>query len=225
MEQESNLNCTIENFEEQENFSDKEIFTKIWTSPRKVFKYIVNSNYRKYSATLLVLAGISNIFFQSINKNLGNNFSLLGIILFCIIAGGLLGWMSFYFYAALLSWTGKWLKGEGNTDSFVRIISYAMIPSIVAMLLLIPQIYILGADLFTANHNFEGASVLSRMISGIVLMITGVLQMILGIWTMVLCVIGISEVQEFSIGKSILNMLIPGLLLFAIVLSIILLIR
>ena len=224
MEQENNLDSVIDNFEQQENLSDKEIFTKIWTSPRKVFKYIVDRKYEKYVVPLLILAGISNAFSQAINKNMGDNLPILCVILICIIAGSLFGWLSFYIYAALLSWTGKWLKGEGNTDSFLRIISYAMIPSIVAMVLLIPQIGILGADLFKANSDFEGASALSMMVSGILLIVTGVLQIILGIWTIVLCVVGISEVQKFSVGKSILNMLMPGLLLLAIVLPIVLLI-
>jgi len=78
--------------------------------------------------------------------------------------------------------------------------------------------------LFKADYDFEGASALSTIVSGILLIITEVLQVILSIWTFVLCIIGISEVQKFSIGKSILNMLIPGLLLLAIVLPIVLLI-
>lgn len=224
MGQDSNLESVKDDFEQQENLSDKEIFTKIWTSPRKVFKYIVDRNYEKYFVILLILAGISNAFSQAINKNMGENLPILGIILICIIAGGLFGWISFYIYAALISWTGKWLKGKGNTDSILRIISYAMIPSIVAMALLIPQICIVGADLFKADYDFEGASALSTIVSGILLIITEVLQVILSIWTFVLCIIGISEVQKFSIGKSILNMLIPGLLLLAIVLPIVLLI-
>ena len=221
MEQESNLDCLIDSFEQPENLSDKEIFTKIWTSPRKIFKYIVDRNYKKYVVILLILSGISHAFSQAIDKGMGDKLPIIPIILICIIGGGLFGWLSFYIAAILLSWTGKWLKGKGTTDSILTIISYAMIPSIVAMVLLIPQICIFGADLFKANSDLEGASALSL----ILLLITGVLQIILAIWTFVLWIIGISEVQKFSIGKSILNMLVPGLLLLAIVLPLVLLIN
>ncbi|MEZ4849771.1 MAG: hypothetical protein R3B93_14385 [Bacteroidia bacterium] len=39
-------------------FSDKEIFTKIWTSPRRVFQYLEENDYDKFVTSLLALAGI-----------------------------------------------------------------------------------------------------------------------------------------------------------------------
>ena len=222
MEQESNLDSLIDNLEQQVNLSDKEVFTKIWTSPRKVFKYIVEKKYEKYFLVLLILAGISNAFSQASSKKMGDDLSILGIILVCTIGGGIFGWFSLYIYAALLSWTGKWFKekGKGNTNSILTVLSYAMIPSIVAMVLLIPQIGVVGTELFKTNSNFEGAGLGTALL----LMITGLLQVILGVWTIVLVVFGISAIQNFSIGKSILNMLMPGLLLLAILLPIVLLI-
>ena len=50
-----------------------------------------------------------------------------------------------------------------------------------------------------------------------------ILELLLGIWTIVLCVIGVSEVQKLSIGKSILNLLLP-VLVFAVPIVIIFLI-
>lgn len=35
----------FEEFEDQNSFSDREIFTNIWTLPRKVFKYIHKTNH------------------------------------------------------------------------------------------------------------------------------------------------------------------------------------
>ena len=42
--------------------SDDEIFTTIWISPRKIFKYIHESHHDKYVVTLLLLSGISRAF-------------------------------------------------------------------------------------------------------------------------------------------------------------------
>jgi hypothetical protein len=50
-----------------------------------------------------------------------------------------------------------------------------------------------------------------------------ILEFILGIWTIVFCVVGVSEVQKLSIGKSIVNLILP-LLVFAIPIIIIVLI-
>ena len=219
MEEETILDNVVDNSEQQENLSDKDIFIKIWTSPRKIFRYINDKHYDKYVVILLVLSGISRTFDQAAMKNMGDKISILGIIGFCIIGGGLLGWLTYYIYAALISWTGKWLNGEGNTDSILRIISYAMLPSVVALIFLIPQIAVYGNEMFKADGDIVSAG----FISNIFVYLSLLLEITFGIWTLVLCVIGISEVQKFSIGKSILNMLMPGLLLLAIILPIVLL--
>ncbi|MCL2328632.1 MAG: YIP1 family protein [Bacteroidetes bacterium] len=220
MEQE-NLDSVIDNLEQQENLSDNDIFTKIWTSPRKVFKYVNDRKYSKYELILLVFAGISNGFDQAMSKNWGDNLPLWGIILTAVIGGGLLGWVSLWVYSALISWTGKWLKGEGKTDSILRIISYAMIPSIATLILLIFQIGILGNELFKANGDFASAGYAAN----IFIMFTGILTIILAIWTFVLCVIGVSEVQKFSIGKSILNVLLPVLVILIPIMIIVSLVK
>jgi hypothetical protein len=38
-------------------------------------------------------------------------------------------------------------------------------------------------------------------------------ELILGCWTIYLCVIGISELQQFTVGKAVLNLLLPVLLI------------
>lgn len=62
----------IENNNENLNFTDKDIFRKIWTSPRKVFKYINEKHYDKYVTMLLILSGISNAFDRASMKNMGD---------------------------------------------------------------------------------------------------------------------------------------------------------
>lgn len=128
----------LENNPEVDQLSDKDIFTKIWTSPRQVFKFINDNSYNKYVTLLLILSGISRSFDQASLKNLGDSMSLWEILAISIIGGGLLGWISFYIYASLVSWTGKWLDGQGNTNSIFRMLAFSMLPSIVALVLLIP---------------------------------------------------------------------------------------
>jgi hypothetical protein len=141
----------------------------------------------------------------------------LGDSCICIILGGLLGWIYFYFYAALVSWTGKWLDGKGDTSSILRIIAYAMIPSIIALIFLIPQIGIYGVEIFKKDGDISSAG----WIYNIFIYGSLILEFIFGIWTIVFCVIGVSEVQKFSVGKSILNLLLP---LFVIIVPILLLV-
>ena len=216
----------IENFEEFEDklnpnyISDKKLFSEIWTSPRKVFRFINTYKYDKYVTGLLILAGITRTFDRASMKNMGDNFSLWGIIAFCIIIGAIFGWITYYIYSALISWTGKWIDGKGNTDSILRVLSYALIPSIISLLLLIPQIAIYGNEIFKSDGDISSGGI----VSNIIVYGSMILEFTLGIWSLVLCVIGISEVQKLSIGKSILNLLLPAIVIMTPILIIVLII-
>ena len=195
----------LENNPEVDQLSDKDIFTKIWTSPRQVFKFINDNSYNKYVTVLLILSGISRSFDQASLKNLGDSMSLWEILAISIIGGGLLGWISFYIYASLISWTGKWLDGQGNTNSIFRMLAFSMLPSIIALVLLIPQILIYGIEIFKSEGNLIDADWLSNVF----FYSSMLLQFLFGITTLIFCVIGTSEVQKLSIWKSILNLLLP----------------
>lgn len=199
--------------------NDREIFTRIWTQPGRVFAFINANHYDKYLYVLLFFAGIARAFSRASMNNLGDKWSIEMIIAIAIVGGGLFGWISFYIYAALLSWTGKWLKGEGNTQSILRILAYAMIPSIVALLFLIPQIGYYGNEIFKSSGDISSAGVLPNiLVYGSFFM-----EIVLGIWTILLSVIGISVVQNLSIAKSVLNLLLP-VLLFAVPIVLLLLV-
>lgn len=196
-------------FEEYQTLTDKEVFTKIWTSPREVFKFINDYHYDKYVNVLLFFAGISRAFDRASLKDMGDKTSLLAILVICIVVGGLLGWISYYIYAVLLSWTGKWIKGKGDTKSILRIISYAMTPAIIALIFLIPQVGIYGNEMFKSDGDILSAG----LVGNILVYGSLILELVLGIWTIVLCIVGVSEVQKLSIGKAILNLILPFLVI------------
>lgn len=170
---------------------------------------------------LLCLGGMSRAFDRAAYKNMGNQLSLVTIILVCVIAGGLFGWIWTYLYSALVNWTGKWLKGKGDTRSIVRIIAYAQLPNILSMLLLIPLIIGYGNDVFRSDLDLTGDN---ETVNSVLYMIN-LLDIVLAVWTIVLSVIGISEVQKLSVGKSILNILLPAFVIIVPLILIALLFR
>jgi hypothetical protein len=207
--------------QENNRLTDKDVFTKIWSSPRQIFKFINDKNYDQYMIVLLLLSGISRSFDRASMNNMGDTMSIWAIVGICIVAGGLFGWLSYYIYAALMSWTGKWLNAKGDTDSILRMLSYAMLPSIIALIFLIPQIAIYGNEIFKADGDITSAGWLANIfVYGSIL-----LEVVLGIITIVFCVIGTSEVQKLSIGKSILNLLLPGIVIIVPILAIVLLLK
>lgn len=192
-------------FEKYEALSDQDIFTKIWTEPRRFFKFINDTKYEKYLYILLIFAGIVRAFDRASSKDMGDDSSLFSILFSCVVFGGMLGWISYYIYAALLSWSGKWLNGAGNTSSIYRMMAYAMIPSILGLVFLFLQIAVFGNDYFKSNTDYLE----SNIVGSIVFWISFSIEMLLSLASFVLMVIGLSEVQKFSIGKAIINLILP----------------
>ena len=190
-------------------FSDKEIFTKIWTSPKKVFTYVVDNGYDKYATYILILVSVLGSFNNAIAKSLGGDMNLFALTLLSVFVGGLFGYFSYYIYAALLSWTGNMLGGEAGTGSIIDIVAYAMIPAIIAALLLTIQIILFGTEIFETYGEFSQWELIGKTIlSG-----TSFAQAILNTWSLVLLVVGLSVAQNFSIGKAILNVIMPFLVI------------
>jgi len=201
-----------ENKPDQNQLSDKEIFTKIWMSPRLVFKFINETDYTKFTTILLILAGITSALNSASTRYMGDIMPLWTVLIVCLIGGGVFGWLYFYIYAALLSWTGKWLKGKGNTKSLFRMMSYALIPSLVVLFTFILRIVLIGNEEFQRNVEILDNGFLTTTLFVFSLFV----ELVIGVWTLVLLVIGISEVQKLSIGKSIVNLILPGVLLIIV---------
>ncbi len=199
-----------ESFDDMEvvSLTDKEIFLRIWTSPRLVFKYINDNDYGKYVTILLMLAGINSAFDKAINNNMGDSIPLWGVFALCIVGGGLLGWISFYIYAALVSWTGDLLHGEGDTDSILRIMSYAALPQILTLVPLFICALASGNEVFQSDKSIDS-------MGAILLYGLAAFNVCLGIWGFILTIIGVSEVQKLSVWKSLLNLLLPVLIIGA----------
>lgn len=204
----------IDRGSDRSNISEKELFMKIMTAPREAFKFINDYKYEKHLYILLFLAGIVRSIDRASSKNMGDNYSIWAVIGLSVIAGGLFGWISYYIYSALISWSGKWMNGKGNTQSILRVLAYALFPSILSLIILVPHIAIYSNQLFKSEDDFYSAGVVDSIVYIGFLLI----EVLLGTWSLVLCVIGISEVQQLSLGKSILNLLLPAILVLFLML-------
>ncbi|MBN8641600.1 MAG: YIP1 family protein [Flavobacteriales bacterium] len=211
----------MENFKEFEPdhdvIEDNELFKTVLLDPKKAFKFIHKYEYENHLKLLLVLAGISSTFDRAVNNNSGDNMSLGGVIALSVIIGGLLGWISYYIYAALISWTGGWLNGSARTSEVLRIIAYANIPVILALIIMIFQILLVG------NSYFQSTIYLDDYGTAITIVYYGlaIAQLGLGIWNVFLLVIGVAEAQQFGYGKAFLNVILPILVIAVPILLII----
>lgn len=208
-----------ESIHETIQLTDKDVFTKIWTSPRMVFRFIVDNEYENYMYVILFLAGVMSALDRASSRNMGDQIPLVFLLFGSIIVGGTFGWLTFYIYSALLSWTGTLLKGAADTRTLFRMFTYSIIPSVLTLLLIVIQIILFGNGIFRSDFNFLEMSFPVILFFAIVFFIESVLC----IWSIILLVIGISEVQHFSIGKSIVSLLIPSFLIMIPIMIIVIL--
>lgn len=198
----------ISNFEEFDKpqthqLTDKEVFTEIWTQPRKVFKFILEYNYEKYFYPLLFAAGACNAVENLLEKEY--QYPLWIMLTAAILLGGTLGWIFMWIYAALVSWTGGWMGGKADTDQIYSVNVYSTIPSTLGTFFLVIQ-FALGKAGFYQQDSGEISDIA-------IILILALPAVILQIWSLVLTVVGVSVAQHFSWPKALLNLLLPALLI------------
>ncbi|KFF06212.1 YIP1 family protein [Flavobacterium reichenbachii] len=196
------------------------VLTKIWFSPKQVFTFIETHKYSKYVTLLLILSGISKALDKALSKNMGDYLPFWGVIICVILIGISFGQLFNLLLAAALKWAGKWMNGQGDTRSILKIIAYAMIPSICSIFLTAIQFPIYGSLIFQSSLSY----LLIESPYYQIYYLYVIIDILLVIWSIILLVIGLSVVQKFSIFKAVLNVVIAAVLIACAALALFLII-
>ncbi len=192
--------------------NEANVLYKIWTRPKDTIHFLLKNHPGKYMPILLVLGGISSAISKWSEKNdVGAEGFWLGMV-YATVGGALLGWIFYYIYAWALSATGKWLKGTGTAIEMRTVVSWSLIPSIVTLLLIVPEEYFSMRinDMLYADY-MERESLF--LMEEIALYLVIAMEVILAIWGIYISIEGVSYVQGFSRWKSFGNLILPILVL------------
>ncbi len=180
----------------------------MWTQPKSTIRSIVDydPNYRLY--VLSAIYGLVSLIstFQSFALGLKINFFLL--LLLCLIVAPLWGYIVFSISSFFIHLTGKWLKGQAKYKEVRASIAWSNIPMIGNLILWCILLFIFKQDLlkdFPASYEITNPQ--KTILFGILLS-----QLILSIWVLVLYINSLAEVQKFSVGKAILNIILAVIL-------------
>ena len=172
---------------------------EVWLHPRNTIKAILKYDPKYMVLPLAALAGIANnaLEFEVMDVIVGGR-SFIG----SVFVAAILGIISLYISGFLLSLTGKWIGGKADALKLRATIAWASVPVVASLVLFIPLFFALNSELMG------------------ILGLSSIAVAILGIWSLVLQVGMISEIQKFSIVKTIFNIilsiivvLIPALIL------------
>jgi hypothetical protein len=204
-------------FEQDPDYiADHQVIKAVLFDPKRAFRFIHKFQYENHLKPLLVLAGMANAFDRAASSNEGDTGSLGGIIFASLLIGGLLGWISYYVYSSLISWTGSWINGTASREAILRVLAYATIPTSLSLIVTLLGILIFQNSYFQENLNIDSDNYL---LLGVYYLLTAV-SIGLAVYTLILYVVGVAEVQGFSYLKALLNIALPLVLIlvFALVL-------
>lgn len=190
--------------------TNKDIFVGVCFYPRKTFRYIINQKCDKHVILLVILCGIGSSFQTSNIFEVHDIASFFDKISMPLIKSAFIGFAFFFLYAFGLYGSGKMLGGRADRKSIFRIISYASLP--LAFILTITVCIHTGFMLsFIQDLDQVNAEVMALLeATGNIL---GFVILIAIVWALVLSIIGISELQQLSIGKAILSFVIASLIM------------
>lgn len=200
-------------------------FKTIWLHPRRTVRSIVAVNPELHVVLLACLAGIGRSLDNASMRNAGERMSLAGILGSAIVVGSLSGLVSLWLLSHLIRFTGTWIGGTGLREDLKTAIAWASVPSVFALVLWVPQLFLFGSEMFT-----EEMPTLTAQPELLVpyLMILAA-EFILAIWATVLLCNTVSEVQEYpSAWRGFGNLVLAVLLIaipFIIIIAILVILR
>lgn len=190
-------------------FEEMNPILSIWTRPRETIRHIVTHDPNHMVLLLAALGGILSVLDKASMKSYGDRYPFPMIIIMALILGPIVGIIGLYIYSALLRWTGKWIGGQASPEEIRAAWAWSHVIVIGGGLLWLPELAIFGQEMFTTAT----PSLDADPFKAILLIILSVGQLAFGIWWVVVFLKCLSEVQQFSIGKAVLNALLPTLVI------------
>jgi len=185
------------------------ILSNIWSRPRWFFSIVTEQRYEKYMWLFIYLGVVAG----NLNRvKVNESDSIISIFLKEFILNAALSVFFYYAFAFLLSLVGRWLAGVGEGRDIFRIMSYAIIPGLLLLLIHLIGISLFGLAYFSEEF-WTGNS--SQSLSALKV-VFNVIQIILALNIATFFIIGIATVQKFAIWKAILNLVLPVFLFLGI---------
>ncbi|NGX56201.1 MAG: hypothetical protein K1060chlam5_00438 [Candidatus Anoxychlamydiales bacterium] len=191
-------------------------FISILTKPKETILKIVEKdpNYKLW--LLSIIYGLVSILGFSQSISIGYKYNFFLIVFVCLLLSIIWGYVAFSVSSFFVYITGKWLKGIASYKSIRASFAWSNVPMIINILIWIILLIIFQDKIF---KDFPNNYILSKF-EMIVLFSSLFLQLIVSVYVIVLYINTIASVQNFSILRSIFNIILSLVLAFLITLVI-----
>lgn len=184
----------------------------IWVHPRKTIRRLVEYNTEFRLIPLCAIYGFQYLLRVIQYLSLGKDLSLTFMILLAFIFSVPVGYVLFNIQSAFCLWMGKLMKGKGHFKEIRAAIYWpSSVPMIVTCLIWIVLMTFHGNNLFVTGYETQLTGT-----EAIINMGLGMIQLVVGIWGFIILLHALGEVQKFSAWMALLNLILAGLVVFAL---------
>ena len=195
----------------------------IWFRPRSTLRHILGTNPSLYVMPLAMVMGITNALDRATDGRLPGSSSFIFLLVLALVIAPLGGIVSVQWMGALLKWSGGLLGGKAERNEVRAAIAWSSVIRSTAILLLIPQFFISGLELFQSETPLLDARMAAdpqfALMSGIAMFGVLAIGLVLGIWYVVVFLKCLGEAHQFSAWKALLATIIGfGVIIVPVVL-------
>ncbi len=184
---------------------------EMWLHPRKTIQTIVEFSPNYGLKILAFIYGLASLFSLAQTFSLGFYVGFVPLMLLILIAAPFWGYFVFTVVSWVVYYTGRWIKGLATRHQVRAVLAWSHIPMAANLLIWAVFLLIFRGMLF---QGFPGTYLFKGGMFYLLFSLS-LMQLFMGIWSLVLYLNALAEVQGFSMGKAILNLLIAGVALMA----------
>jgi hypothetical protein len=183
----------------------------IWTKPTTTLRFILANCPDKYVNALLALGGIARAVERAASQHNNDYLALARVSPLSLVFGALSGWLTYYVYGWALSVVGRWLGGTADSEKTRTVLAWALVPAIAGLGMVTLYVVLFNNEWFTITP--AAAPTLRKYLEIILLVVQGIGS----VWAVVIMTKGLQLIQSFSPGRALVNMVLPGTVLIAII--------
>jgi len=182
-----------------------------WVKPRNTIAALIQYNVNYRFIVLCAFYGFQTMLQTSQFLSLGRDYSLLFVLILSLVLSIPIGYIMFNISSLFVLWLGKLIKGKGSFKEIRAATYWSSVPNVIISFLWIILMIALGNGLFIAGYERDlmGSAVSINM--GI-----SILRIVLGVWGFIIFLKMLGEVQGFSAWMALLNAVLAGISMSAV---------
>ncbi len=188
--------------------SEENPWLAIWVRPRDTIRSIIAENPRRFLWVLAFIYGFTSLLngFQSFPIAL--QMGMMPVLLISLIIAPLWGYAFFAIWSWVVVWVGKILKGQANFETARAAYAWSCVPLVGNIPLWLLLVFFYSRFLFYGMQDqvvMPGAAMM--------LFIILIAKLVFAIWSVVIYLQMLAEVQQFSILRAIVNVILASLVI------------